>query len=226
MKKIIGIYKLTSPSGKCYIGQSKNIYQRYREHKRDTKHKHNKLYYALKKYGYESFTKEIIEECDKNILDERERHWIKHYDSVDNGYNCDYGGQIHKEFSKEHKEKLRNAFLGKYNGNQNIEFYIDDILYTSIGDANKKLNIPNKTIHNRLNSTNIEYKNYRYKDPSLIPVRRARKYASLPFIINGVMYNSLREASEKLNITPSTLMRKLKSGKIPNSSYIIQQHQP
>ena len=60
MKIISGIYKLTSPSGKCYIGQSKNIYQRFRDHKRANKHKHCKLYVAIKKYGYENFKKEII----------------------------------------------------------------------------------------------------------------------------------------------------------------------
>lgn len=224
MKIISGIYKLTSPSGKCYIGQSKNIYQRFRDHKRVNKHKHCKLYVAIKKYGYENFKKEIIEECNKEILDKKEQYWIKYHNSVDNGYNCDYGGQIHKEFGKEHREKLRAAFLGKYNGNQNIEFYIDNILYKSIGDASKKLNIPPKTIYNRLNSKNIEFDNYKYKDVNLIPTRSIRKYASQPFIIDGIKYTTIKEASEVLNIPSSILRRKLKSGKLSNSSYITPQH--
>ena len=139
---------------------------------------------------------------------------------MDNGYNCDYGGKQSKIFGKEHRKKLSEAFLGKYNGHQNIEFFIDNILYTSIGDASKNLNIPKKTIYNRLTSHNILYNNYRYKNESLIPIRSTRKYNSKPFMIDGIVYNSLKDASNKYGISKSTLMRKLKTGKFPNADYI------
>jgi hypothetical protein len=223
MNKIIGIYKLTSPSGKCYIGQSRDIIGRFRGHKSDTKRKHQKLYYGIRKYGYENFTKEILEECDQNVLDIREIYWINYYDSANKGYNCDVGGQIHKTFSKEHKEKLRQAAIKQNQdgrGAPSLEFYIDDILYKSISDASKKLGIPHKTVHNRLNSINQKYANYRYKDESRIPIRETRVWQSKPFQIDGIIYNTLKDASSKLNIPEVTLMRKLKNGKIPNSSYL------
>jgi len=225
MKKqiIIGIYKLTSPSGKSYIGQSKNIYNRFRGHKSDTKRKHQRLYYAIRKYGYNNFTKEILEECSTDVLDKREVYWIKYYNSIKHGYNCDVGGQIHKSFSEEHKEKLRQAAFKQAREGRHapgIEFYIDDILYKSIIEASKALNIPHKTVHNRLNSTNNLYSNYRYKDANKIPLRKQRIWQSKPFQINGKVYNSLRQASEILNIPIVTLMRKLKNGRLQNASYI------
>lgn len=220
MKKIIGIYKLTSPSGKCYIGQSTNIYQRFRDHRRDKKYKHAKLYNAINKYGYDNFQKEIIETCLFEALDDREKFWIKFHDSVDNGYNCDYGGQQHKIFSKEHRQKLRDIFLGVYNGDQNIEFYIDGVSYTSIGTASKQLGIPPKTIHNRLNSKNVKYSGYLYKDVSLVPQRQPRKYKSKSFRIGKKIYNTLREASADTGIPPVTLRRRLINGKIPDASYV------
>lgn len=220
MKKVIGIYKLTSPSGKCYIGQSTNIYQRFRDHRRDKKYKHAKLYNAINKYGYDRFKKEIIEMCSMEELDTKETFWIRSYNSVDDGYNCDYGGQQHKVFSKEHRQKLREAFLGVYNGDQNIEFSINGVSYSSVGTASKQLGIPPKTIHNRLNSQNIKYSRYLYKDASLIPMRKPRKYKSKPFKIGDKIYNTLREASVIVGIPPVTLRRQIMNGKIPNASYI------
>ena len=223
MNKVVGIYKLTSPSGKCYIGQSKDIYGRFRGHKSDTKRKHQKLYYAIRKYGYGNFKKEILEECPIGVLDIREIYWINYFDSTNNGYNCDVGGQIHKTFSEEHKEKLRQSAIKQNKegrGAPSIEFYIDDMLYKSITDASIKLNIRHKTVHNRLNSTNLKYSNYLYKDVNRRPLRKPRVWQSKPFQINGVVYNTLKDASHELDISETTLMRKLKNGKIPNSSYL------
>ena len=50
---------------------------------------------AIKKYGKENFIKEILEECDNpDILAEREKYWIAHYNAVNdpNSYNIAKGG--------------------------------------------------------------------------------------------------------------------------------------
>lgn len=95
---MIGIYKITcNETGKCYIGQSIDIENRWIQHICRAKYEieNNKFYNAMRKYGYENFTYEVIEECDKSqeILDERERYWIEYYDSYENGYNSTRGGQ-------------------------------------------------------------------------------------------------------------------------------------
>lgn len=53
------------------------------------------------------------------------------------------------------KKKLSEQRKGKYNGNQNIKFTIDDIEYFSLGDASNKLYIPITTIKWRLKSKTI-----------------------------------------------------------------------
>lgn len=167
------IYRLISPSGKSYIGQSIDFKRRLNEHKIGAEKKKNlpKLYQAFKKYGFENFSIEILEECSKDILNEREIYWINFYDSYNNGYNCTSGGDAKFFRTKETKEKLRNHFLGVYNGSQNITFHIDGVYYKSIGDASKRLNIPPKTIHNRLNSKNSKFSAYLYDDITKRPNR-------------------------------------------------------
>ena len=66
-----------------------------------------------------------------------------------------------KEHSDETKEKLSAKRVGKYYGEQNIPFYIDDIKYNSLGEASKILNIKITTISYRLKSVN--FKNYKYE---------------------------------------------------------------
>ena len=47
---------------------------------------------AFRKYGIENFSFEILEECSKEDLDDREIYYISKYDSYFNGYNQTTGG--------------------------------------------------------------------------------------------------------------------------------------
>lgn len=83
---MIGIYKITNKiNGKSYVGQSKNIEERWRHH-RSSKLKYP-LYLAFQKYGLENFTWEVLEECSILELNEKELYYIKKYDSTNFGYN-------------------------------------------------------------------------------------------------------------------------------------------
>ncbi len=88
---MIGIYKITKKeNGKSYIGQSNNIERRIKEHqyKIDIP-----IELAIHKYGKDAFTYEVIEECDLEQLDEKERYWIAYYNTYKGfGYNCSEGG--------------------------------------------------------------------------------------------------------------------------------------
>ena len=75
-----GIYKLTNLTNQmCYVGQSVNIAERFKQHiKRGLGAEtatNNKLYPAMKENGVENFSFEIIEDCEKNQLNEREKFW-------------------------------------------------------------------------------------------------------------------------------------------------------
>lgn len=91
---MIGIYKIQNLiDGKIYIGQSVHIQARFNQHKNEAKNGNTRpLYNAIRKYGIENFSFEVIEECSKEKLNEREIYWIKKYDSFHNGYNLTPGG--------------------------------------------------------------------------------------------------------------------------------------
>jgi len=93
------IYKITSPSGKIYIGQSKmsveNKLKAYRDLEKNTK-SNRKIANAIQKHGFSNMKFEIIEENSnwtKEELNAREIHWIAHYNTVNEGYNMTLGGE-------------------------------------------------------------------------------------------------------------------------------------
>ena len=87
-----GIYKITNiENQKCYIGQAVNIADRWKQHiKRGVGAEaptRNKLYPAMYELGPEQFTFEILEECDKSLLDSREDYWQEFYQAKEFGYS-------------------------------------------------------------------------------------------------------------------------------------------
>lgn len=64
---MVGIYKITSPSGSVYIGQSHNIEKRWKSYKYVRCREQPKLYNSLLKYGAETHKFEVIHELPKDI---------------------------------------------------------------------------------------------------------------------------------------------------------------
>ena len=103
MNDICGIYIIKNDiNNKVYIGQSINIHKRIQEHfwksicQKDISY-NSALHSAIRKYGKEHFYWEILEECDASLLDEREKEYIKQYNSISpNGYNILSGGQQYR----------------------------------------------------------------------------------------------------------------------------------
>jgi group I intron endonuclease len=112
---MIGIYKITSPSNKVYIGLSKDIKKRWKGYsiKKKTAPQQPKLYYSFKKYGVENHKFEILEECKFKDLSKREIYYIKKYDSINQGLNVSEGGyhfgkvNIGKKHTKETIAKMK-----------------------------------------------------------------------------------------------------------------------
>lgn len=96
-----GIYKFTNNiTKKSYIGQSINLESRYNSHKRNYLNKNlstynSKFYRAIRKYGFENFTYEILCQSKNYTVEELnyyEQLYIKQYNSFLDGYNMNYGG--------------------------------------------------------------------------------------------------------------------------------------
>ena len=87
-----GIYKITNiENNMCYVGQAANIAERWRQHiKRGIgaeEPTRNKLYPAMLASGVENFTFEIIEECDRELLNSREDYWQEYFKAKEYGYS-------------------------------------------------------------------------------------------------------------------------------------------
>jgi group I intron endonuclease len=124
---MIGIYKITSPSGKVYIGQSNNVEKRLKDYLKEYKSmsSQKRLYNSFLKYGAKNHTFEIIEECEFEIINERERYWQDYYNVIDSkGLNCilTQTNEKRRIISEETRVKLSNSLKGLLVGERNPMF--------------------------------------------------------------------------------------------------------
>ena len=177
------IYKISNDiNDKVYIGQTRQpLHQRWSMHKQHSKTKPNLLYRAMRKYGIEHFSIEIIEECDENLLNEREVYWINFYDSYHRGYNMTIGGE---QGSDGRPPIFQEQILSIYTQNPQLSF----------GEIAQKVGCTVKTVSVVLNS---QGKESAFKKHSGIPVQQLS--------LNGDFiqeYHSAREAVVALGKNP------------------------
>ena len=102
---ICGIYKITNlETRECYIGQSVDVKKRIYDHLKaacgvDTP-KDNLLYQAMKKYGIENFSIELLQECPNQELNQKEKYFIELYQSHIYGYNKTSGNKTRAGIDK------------------------------------------------------------------------------------------------------------------------------
>lgn len=187
MTKVCGIYKITNKiNGKCYIGQSNDIHRRWKQELAPNAKLNPHLARAFEKYGIDNFEFEIIEECSRNQLNEREQFYIEIYHTINPefGYNKTLGGDgnlgRHFIMSEEQKEKLRQANTGrKYSDNKLINVreanknkidpnqivifcYETNKYYPSIGKAARELGICKDSIRHVITGQDKHAINYRF----------------------------------------------------------------
>lgn len=128
---MVGIYKITNPKGRVYVGQSVDIEKRIRRYKvLSVKTKgQTKIWRSLKKYGVENHTFEVLLICNESQLNRWERFFQEMFDCVDNGLNCRYtksgdkSGRVSKETLKRMSEaqKGNNNWLGRKHSDESKE---------------------------------------------------------------------------------------------------------
>lgn len=112
MTKKTGIYKIVNiETKKIYVGSAVNIYNRWLVHKHglaNNVHHSKKLQNSYNKHGIENFIFELIEECPKEVLIEREQYWMDVLKSVNEGYNIcpKAGSSLGKKHSDDTKKKI------------------------------------------------------------------------------------------------------------------------
>lgn len=176
-----GIYKITSPDGKVYVGQATNIERRfkYQHQKMENLKKHSRLYISVLEHGLENHTLSVLEECKKEELNDRERFWQDFYDVLsENGLNSRLTTTKNKP-GKFRRETVILFSKALYKREDNT------IGQKAMADALRGKRIAPKTKEIRRN-------NEKSKLISGICVVNSE---------NGVFYNSIKEAAESLSIT-------------------------
>ena len=210
---ICGIYKITNlVNGKIYIGESVDVHRRISQHKKIGRSKNgykrdkNKpLYRALKKYGIDNFSFEIIEKCSSDDRFEREKYWISYYDCTTKsgkGYNQSDGGESGFGFNQ-----MREAYQYDLDGNFVAK-------YKSIREATRSIgaNSDNGLIQNAISKENKQAGGYqwRYEYFDKIPVYKIKNhcYKVACYDKNGSLlktFNSSKEASDYFMVEVSTI---------------------
>ncbi len=215
------IYKITNlKNGKFYIGKTKNVDKRWKEHISLAGKKRHPLYDAIQHHGVENFLVETIDQADTNFIDELERRWILQTNAISFGYNITAGGNGGDTFSNKPEElkeitrkkiskasKISNEKNLELNRKNGIRLWQSDDYVKKVKEAHK-----NATM-------NYEYKK-RVSDGVKLALQseQLRKKWSdvkkgslnnrwLGYVIatdlngNESKYETAKEASDKLRIT-------------------------
>jgi group I intron endonuclease len=112
---MVGIYKITSPSGKVYVGQSIDIERRIKKYNSLNCGNQTKLINSFNKYGVDTHVFDTIVECNEQSLNQLERKWQEHYKAVENGLNCRYTETTDKSgrLSEETKKRIGQSHKGR-----------------------------------------------------------------------------------------------------------------
>ena len=109
------IYKITSPSGKSYIGQTEKTLETRLNGHRSPGSNCILLKRAAAKYGWDNMKAEVLLYCNKEDLNEYERAMITAYDTMaPNGYNCSSGGEVNKVVCESTKQRISNTLREGY----------------------------------------------------------------------------------------------------------------
>ena len=128
-KEIIsGIYCIENiVNNKKYIGQSKNINDRWRRHKSELNrgnHDNDYLQKSWNKYGESNFSFYILDNCNLSELDEKEKYYIDFYKTLDRnyGYNLKSGGQNNGSIASEYvRQKMSSSLKQAYAKNKELK---------------------------------------------------------------------------------------------------------
>ena len=191
---MIGIYKITSPSKRVYIGQSINIEKRFANYSKIYNcNNQTKLYNSFKKYGVENHSFEVVIECEESQLNELERYYQDLYNVIHpkHGLNCkltklsdkkvvlseETKKKIsekakNKEVPEHKKEILRTNFLGRKHTEASLE---------KMRKNNARANLGKKASDETRRK--ISMNNSRHNSKLVINIQ------------SGIFYNSIKEAA-------------------------------
>jgi group I intron endonuclease len=226
------IYKITNIiNEKIYVGKSKNPKVRWRQHKSHSKKRNTKLYCAMRKYGIENFTFQILEQCLESQVNEKETYYISLLEPY---YNMTNGGDGGGFLNKKHGDKWKNAI--KQSNSKKVACYnLDGNLiqvYESCRDAS--YDIFGKDCRGIDAVTRGEYQTYggyQWKTFDVQPELKISSYKRTSHKIKKIakydlndnlieIYNNMTIAAEKNNASTSKITLVCQGKRKTHSGYI------
>lgn len=200
---MIGIYKITNPKGKIYIGSSVNIERRFKEYRTLKKSKGQLLLHrSFNKYGIENHIFSIETECILEDLYKLENYYSSLYDTLNNNLNLSIPklDQVYGGHSEETKRKISNSNKGKIFTEETLKKMSASKKITQLG-INNSFYSKNHTDDFKLNHS----KNRMYgKNPN------AKIILDREF---GIYYESVTEAADLLKCNKGHLAAQLRGNK-------------
>jgi group I intron endonuclease len=217
---ICGIYKITSPTGRIYIGQSKDIYGRWTEY-RGYMYKIKGqllLYRSLIKHKHENHTFEIIEICDVCHLKYYEIYYIWLYETYNtpHGMNLTTGGEGIPGYR--HTEETKLSISKNLTGEKHHQFG-----KPRTNEVKEKLRIANigkkasAETRKKISQKGIG------RTSGMLGKKRPPEQLVYRIILNtqsGIFYIGLKEAESSMDITRNTLGKKLLGKRKNNTPFI------
>ena len=160
--KVSGVYKITNTvTNDSYIGSSKDVKKRWREHKCQSTWKrfsNKQLYQDMQKYGVDKFELKILAEVEADKLKETEQKFIEMlkpiYNQINaNGFNTErykkYQKEYHKEYHKEYQKsdkykEYQKEYQNKYN-NQLCSYNGETLTLNALSQRFQKSGIEHPT---------------------------------------------------------------------------------
>ena len=187
---MIGIYKITNPTGKVYIGQSWDLIARKSFYKRLKCYHQPALYRSLLKYGWDNHRFEVVHELPKDVaqstLNEYEiLYWQQYKDCSVELLNTKYPGSNGKH-ADETKQKISAKRIGKSSWNKGIAMTLEH--KARIASA-----LVGKNVGKNLGATNLSARKVRQKS-------------------SGECYDTVRDAAKAHNCSSGTIIYRINKG--------------
>lgn len=196
---MIGIYKITSPTGRVYIGQSIDIERRFKQYSSLSSVKSSvKLYRSLLKYGWSGHKSEVIDKCEAEQLNNRERFYQELYNATsEENLNCiltetDCKKRVIRKMTDKQKAQISKTHKGKVYSEETRQ-------KIRVGRAKQIITEE----HKRKISENSG---------------SARLVLDL---VNGIFYRTIKEASFVCGMSPNSLHYKLAGKHITNNTNLV-----
>lgn len=235
MYKNIGIYCITNNiNGKKYVGQSTDLKERRRGHKYS--HLGEKPKYLLQrafiKYGIDNFTFTVLEECEKELLDDRERYWIKKLGTYGGGYNLTVGGttgstKITDEMYKGIENDLRSTDLTWEEIGDKYGLSVRTIQHINTGYRNKREDVdyPIRVFRNNkankvkkyCKDCNVILKGENSKRCLVCSLKyRRRNFPEKDYLLKNVAEKGFKGVGKDYGVTGNTVKRWCKVRGLPS----------